>query len=193
MAVVVRDAVPEDEDRLRMLFAAGMADAHAHQPELYETTVKGYTEHNLQEDFADITKNYVHKERSAYLVAVIDGTVVGGVGLHPVEVADAGYALTLTDTARESTAELRRMTVDANYRNQGIAKALIQHFEEVALRFGYNTIHLTTGKVMEKAWVMYERRGFVCIEEFTVGSPTSGGQAGYPVKRYSKTISAARL
>ena len=89
-----------------------LVDAHAHAPEFKEL-IPRYVESNLAGDFADISQNYVQRPRSAYLVAVSGDKVVGGVGLHPVEVADNDYAQTLSEADRETTAELRRWLTSA--------------------------------------------------------------------------------
>lgn len=180
--VTIRDAQPDDEDRLRALFTQGMNDAHEDAPDKIRAMVSQYAARNSEGDFADIQANYVQASRSAYLVAVIDGVVIGGVGLHPVAVADSEYAQTLTAEDREVTAELRRMTVDSAYRNLGVAKLLIQQLEATAASFGYSTVHLSTGKVMEKAWSMYERRGYQKVKEAVTPSGL------YSVLHYSKGI-----
>jgi len=81
--VEVRNAQPEDEDQLRTLFENGMHDAHVDAPDFLKQAVSRYIP--MAVDFSNITNNYVQKSRSAYLVAVIEREVVGGVGLHPVE------------------------------------------------------------------------------------------------------------
>lgn len=182
--VVIRSAQLEDEDRLRALFVAGMRDAHLGTPEPIPELVRQYAKGNCEGDFAAIVENYVKRARSAYLVAVINGQVVGGVGLHPVEAGDEKYAGSLSEEEREATCELRRMTVDSSYRNRGVAKALLERFEEKAAELGYRTIHFTTGQLMVTAWKMYEKRGFIRKEEFVAHLEV----CDYPIFRYVKAV-----
>jgi len=58
------------------------------------------------------------------------------------------------------------MTVARAHRNRGIAKTLIESFEKRAAELDYHTVHLTTGRIMETAWRMYEKRGFTRVEAF---------------------------
>merc|ERR1712216_435145 len=83
----LRSAQPEEHETLRKLFAQGMLDAHAQAPELLESVTQ-YTAQALESDFGDIGLNYTQRGRSACLVAVLDGQVVGLVCLHPVAVGD---------------------------------------------------------------------------------------------------------
>lgn len=180
--VTVRGAKPADEDTLRRLFAEGMADAHKGHPE-HLRQVQEYTAYNLQHDFADIAQNYCNIARAAFLVAEVDGVIVGGVGLHPVQIGDAPYAETLTEEARQQTCELRRMTVSAVHRKKGIATTLLQSFEAKAKELGYDRIHLTTGKCMIPARTLYEGVGFIEIQECMTPDNL------YPYCRYVKDLS----
>lgn len=72
--------------------------------------------------------------------------------------------------------------VIADQRRKGVAIALFAEFEAKALEFGYNRIHLTTGKCMVPACRLYERAGFVLVEECMTADD-------YPYCRYVKAIS----
>merc|ERR1711865_881541 len=182
--MIVRCVVPQDEDTLRTLFARGMSDAHEGLPVHIIEGVNKYTAHNLAHDFAEITQNYCAEGlRGALLVADIDGEVVGCVGLHPVELGDENYARTLSEDERHRTCELRRMTVSRDHRRKGISNLMIQELEAKARELGYDTIHLTTGKLMVAACQLYEHAGFVRGEECMTAD-------GYPFDHYAKTLSA---
>uniref|UniRef100_A0A8B9PRT5 N-acetylaspartate synthetase n=1 Tax=Apteryx owenii TaxID=8824 RepID=A0A8B9PRT5_APTOW len=84
--------------------------------------------------------------RSCFWVAVLDGNVVGIVAARGNE--------------EDNTVELRRMSVDSNYRGKGIAKALGRKVLEFAVLNNYSSVVLGTTAVKMAAHKLYESLGF---------------------------------
>lgn len=83
---------------------------------------------------------------SCFWVAVLDGNVVGIVAARGNE--------------EDNTVELRRMSVDSNYRGKGIAKALGRKVLEFAMLNNYSSVVLGTTAVKMAAHKLYESLGF---------------------------------
>ncbi|MEV6927184.1 GNAT family N-acetyltransferase [Dactylosporangium sp. NPDC051485] len=96
----------------------------------------------------------------AFLVAYVDHLPAGCAGFR-------------TFAEDETTAELKRMYVAPEFRGRGIAKALLSAVEGVARETGRSRIWLETGTAQPEAIGLYERSGYVRIEDF-------GHYKGYP-------------
>nr|WP_260729639.1 GNAT family N-acetyltransferase [Dactylosporangium roseum] len=66
----------------------------------------------------------------------------------------------------EDTAELKRMYVVPGHRGRGVAKALLVAVEDDARRSGRRRMWLETGTAQPEAIALYERSGYVRIEDF---------------------------
>lgn len=99
-------------------------------------------------------------ERSAFVVARLDGQPVGCGALRPM---DSGLA------------EIKRMYVAANARRLGVGRSILKELEQLAAKFDYYTIRLETGNRQPEAIALYERYGFRHIPPFGkyVGNPIS--------------------
>jgi putative acetyltransferase len=86
--------------------------------------------------------------RSAYFVVEMDGRVVGGAGIGPLEGGDA------------DTAELRKMYFLRDARGKGMGERLLRHVLDVARERGYAHVYLETLKGMDAAMRLYEHLGF---------------------------------
>ncbi len=89
-----------------------------------------------------------------YIVADIKESVVGVIGLRPVQDEDM-RKLSLTD----KPAELINAYVDEKLRaGKGIGKALLKGLEEKALKMGYKEILVNSGvRYKDTAWEFYTR------------------------------------
>ncbi|GAA2334374.1 GNAT family N-acetyltransferase [Dactylosporangium salmoneum] len=96
----------------------------------------------------------------AFLVAYVDHEPVGC----------AGFRTFVED---ETTAELKRMYVAPEFRGRGVAKALLLAIEGAAREAGRRRIWLETGTAQPEAIGLYERCGYIRIEDF-------GHYKGYP-------------
>lgn len=86
--------------------------------------------------------------RAAYYVVEVNGRVVGGGGIAPLQGADEG------------TAELRKMYFLPEARGIGAGSALLRHLLELAKNFGFARVYLETLKGMDAAQRLYEHLGF---------------------------------
>jgi len=86
--------------------------------------------------------------RSAYFVVEMDGRIVGGAGIGPLDGGDA------------DTAELRKMYFLPEARGKGMGERLLRHVLDVARARGYARVYLETLTGMDSAMRLYERLGF---------------------------------
>ncbi|XP_053314171.1 N-acetylaspartate synthetase isoform X1 [Spea bombifrons] len=115
----------------------------------------------LRTDMSDIDQYYMKQPGSCFWVAVLEGKVVGIVAARGNE--------------EDNVVELRRMSVDSNYRGKGIAKALGRKVLEFAVLNHYSSIVLGTTAVKIAAHKLYESLGFKhvgVVEHHTVPGMT---------------------
>ena len=86
--------------------------------------------------------------RSAYFVIEMDGRIVGGAGIGPLEGGDA------------DTAELRKMYFLREARGKGMGERLLLHVLGIARERGFARVYLETLTGMDSAMRLYERLGF---------------------------------
>jgi len=89
---------------------------------------------------------------AAYFVAEVDGIVVGGGGIGPLEGGDP------------SVCELRKMYLLPSARGLGLGRGLLQACLDAARRLGYRECYLETLAQMERARDLYRRFGFLPLE-----------------------------
>ncbi len=65
-----------------------------------------------------------------------------------------------------TTAEIKRMWVNDQWRGLGIAPRLLKHLEETARALGYKRVRLDTNKVLVEAIALYERSGYTHIGRY---------------------------
>ena len=79
-------------------------------------------------------------------------------------------------------AEIKRMFTVAEYRNRGVARALLAELERTAAAAGIGELVLETGTVQPEAIALYESSGYRPIDGF-------GYYAGRPLSRsYGKRV-----
>jgi len=93
------------------------------------------------------------KEGSTYLVAEVDGKLVGGCGIFPTEGLPAGCA------------ELVKFYLSAEVRGQGLGLRLLQASLVLAKELGYQTLYLESFPGLAKAIAMYQKAGFQFIPQ----------------------------
>jgi putative acetyltransferase len=91
--------------------------------------------------------------RAAYFVVEVNGRVVGGAGIAPLQGADEG------------TAELRKMYFLPEVRGIGAGSALLRHILSVAKNLGFARVYLETLTGMDAAQRLYEYLGFRRIDK----------------------------
>jgi len=89
-------------------------------------------------------------DTSRVLVAVVDGQVVGVVGLHVIPPLHRGRRL----------CRVRGLCVNAAYTRQGIGRQLVNAAEAFARRAGCHSIELVTAAGRTGAHAFYRRLGF---------------------------------
>ncbi|XP_075122473.1 N-acetylaspartate synthetase [Leptodactylus fuscus] len=115
----------------------------------------------LRTDMSDIEHFYMKQPGSCFWVAILEGKVVGIVAARGNE--------------EDNVVELRRMSVDSNYRGKGVAKALGRKVLEFAMLNHYSSIVLGTTAVKIAAHKLYESLGFKhvgVVEHHTVPGMT---------------------
>ncbi|KAM9330332.1 N-acetylaspartate synthetase [Gastrophryne carolinensis] len=123
--------------------------------------ILNHLECTLRTDMSDIEQYYMKQPGSCFWVAVLEGNVVGIVAARGNE--------------EDNVVELRRMSVDSNYRGKGIAKALGRKVLEFAVLNHYSSIVLGTTAVKIAAHKLYESLGFKhvgVVENHTVPGMT---------------------
>ena len=91
------------------------------------------------------------RPRCAYFVVELDGKVVGGGGIAPLENGDA------------DTCELRKMYFMPELRGRGAGEALMARSLDAARAAGFRRCYLETLSGMDAAQRLYERTGFTRI------------------------------
>lgn len=86
--------------------------------------------------------------RSCYLVCEVNGQVVGGGGVGPLQGGD------------EETCELQKMYFLDSSRGKGLGRQLLKVCIREAISFGYKRMYLETFHTMESAIGLYEANGF---------------------------------
>jgi putative acetyltransferase len=90
------------------------------------------------------------RARAAFWVAELDGELVGTVAVRPKE---------------GSTCEIKRLYLRSDKRGAGIGQALYDQAESFARAAGYEHIWLDSSRRFDKAHRLYERNGFVLVEQ----------------------------
>lgn len=88
------------------------------------------------------------KPRSAYFVVEVDGNVVGGGGVAPLE------------NGEPDVCELRKMYFLPQARGRGAGSAMITRCLEAARAFGFTRCYLETLTGMDAAQALYRKHGF---------------------------------
>jgi putative acetyltransferase len=103
----------------------------------------------VEEDLRDVAITY-ERPRAGFWVAEIEGTIVGTVAIRPKD---------------EQRCELKRLYVRSSARGRGVGRALYAHAEAFARAAGYQRIWLDSSRRFVEARRLYERNGFVLLEE----------------------------
>lgn len=106
--------------------------------------------------YFDPTTDHLHElfqhPKSVYLVAELDGKVLGGCGIYP------------TDGLEEDTAELVKMYLLPEVRGIGLGNMLIDDCLERAKKLGFKKIYIESLPKLSKAIALYERKGWQHID-----------------------------
>lgn len=86
--------------------------------------------------------------RTTYFVCVVDGKVVGGGGVAPLQ------------DSNENICELRKMYFLPEGRGKGLGRKLLDKCIEAAAKIGFEYCYLETFSTMHNAMALYKKRGF---------------------------------
>ena len=103
----IRSLQPADSEAVRHLFTQGHLNL-AQDPEL-EEEVRRFIQYSLSDDLSDISRHYLGSSGNHFWVAEVEGQIKGTVGIQ---------------RRNDEEAELRRMSVAADSRHQGIGGEL---------------------------------------------------------------------
>ena len=142
-----------DTEAVHRLFAGSLMDF----AEGYQEGMQSYVNSSLADDLADIPTHYLADPGSHFWVAEIAGLIKGMVGIQRIS---------------EDEAELRRMSVAAENRRQGVGRGLLRVCETFCWEQGYRRIKLTTVHLLQPAIAMYRSYGYQLVDEEQYGQLT---------------------
>lgn len=108
-----------------------------------------------------MSEHYSLDKSSLYLVASIDGKIVGGCGLAPFQ-------------GSESTCELKKLFLLPESRGLGLGKQLTKRCLTFAQSQGFSQCYLDTLKSMTSAIKLYESLGFNHLDKPLTGTEHGG-------------------
>lgn len=108
-----------------------------------------------------MSTHYLVEERSQYLVALVNGAVVGGAGIAPF-------------LHYKDTCELKKLFLLPSSQGLGIGKALTQACLDFAKNQGYQQCYLDTLSTMHAATGLYQQFGFKHLTEPLAGTLHGG-------------------
>lgn len=112
---------------------------------------------DFQNELATVDKQY-NKPKGALLLAYKNNMAIGCVGIREID---------------KNIAELKRMFVNAEYRNYKIGRKLLEFAIDISKELNYNFIRLDTLSTMTRAQNLYRSFGFYEIAPYRF-NPVSG-------------------
>ncbi|UII25632.1 GNAT family N-acetyltransferase [Fulvivirga maritima] len=119
-----------------------------------------FVEHDAPKEgtvYSDPTTNHLYElfqeDKAELWVAEVDGEVIGCCGIYP------------TSGLPQGCVELVKFYLAPNARGKGIGRALMEKSMESAQNMGYNQVYLESHPKFSKAVGMYEKLGFVMLQE----------------------------
>jgi putative acetyltransferase len=149
MNTLIRPIQPSDNDAIAAIIRTVMPEFGAGR--------KGTAINDAEVD--SIYEAYT-QPRSAYFVCEIDGKVVGGGGVAPLQ------------DSNENICELRKMYFLPEGRGKGLGRKILDRCVQAATDIGFDVCYLETFSTMNEAMALYEKRGFKKI-------PASLGNTGH--------------
>ena len=137
----IRPIEPRDDASVAKIIRAVMPEFGADGP--------GFAIHDVE---VDAMSAAYARPRSAYFVIEVDGEVLGGAGVAPLEGGD------------EEICELRKMYFLPELRGRGAGRAVIERCIAAARKFGFYSCYLETLTGMDDAKRLYLANGFRRID-----------------------------
>ena len=141
--MVVRPIQPDDVEDLKDIIKAS-----------FSSFEEGKVTHSSLKRADKLLKVY-STEGSAFMVACVDGCVVGGSGVGPL--AGLPYS--------EGMGEIRDFAILKEYQGRGIGGLVLQSTLIRAKSFNYKRIYLETTPKMKQAQKLFRRHGFKPVVE----------------------------
>lgn len=110
-------------------------------------------------------------ENSVYYIAEIDGVVVAGAGIAPLE------------NGLEGICELQKMYSSSAARGKGIGSRLMEACLKAAAGFGYSQCYLETLPYMDAAQKLYKKYGFYYLDA-SMGNTGHSSCSVWMLKRF---------
>lgn len=136
--MMIRDYDPLDRDAVIALVSRVLGEFG------FESNVAG-----VERDLREAHERYAG-DRAGFWVLEDGGEVVGTVAIRPKD---------------ERTCEIKRLYLRPDVRGSGLGQRLYEHAESFARRAGYERIWLDSSRRFTRARKLYERNGFVLLEE----------------------------
>lgn len=136
--MIIREYRPEDRDAVTALVSSVLAEFG------FAANVAG-----VERDLREAHERYAG-DRAGFWVLDAEGDVVGTVAVRPRD---------------ERTCEIKRLYLHPEARGGGLGQRLYAHAEGFARRAGYERIWLDSSRRFTRARRLYERNGFVLLEE----------------------------
>jgi ribosomal protein S18 acetylase RimI-like enzyme len=160
----IRRYAESDRAAVRALFIAvnrGLAP-----PDL-RAAFEGYITRSLDEEIDRLADYYAGKQ-GAFFVAHEGEALAGMFGLEGLGT---------------QAAELRRMYVDASFRQRGLARMMLDHAEHVCRQAGTPVLTLSTSELQQAALAFYRNAGYALLREETAVAQ-SNKTVGGDIRRY---------
>ncbi|MET0242423.1 MAG: GNAT family N-acetyltransferase [Flavitalea sp.] len=139
--IEIRTIEPQDDFAIANVIRTTLVEFNANHP---GTVYYDRSTDQLSELF--------RKEGSIYYVALLDGEVMGGVGIFPTDGLPAG------------TCELVKMYLLAKVRGKGLGRMLIEKALDFARTNRYKQVYIETMPELAKAMSVYEKFGFEYLD-----------------------------
>ena len=107
--------------------------------------------HGAGDSVLDVDASEFEAPTGAFVVLVDGDTTVAGGGIRRID---------------DTTAEVKRMWTNPDYRRQGHAMRMLRELAGLAGQLGYSTIRLETGYAQPEALALYRRLGFGEIDSY---------------------------
>jgi putative acetyltransferase len=133
---MIRPIQPRDNSFVRNIIKTVMPE--------FGASGQGFAIHDKEVE--DMVAAY-SQGRCAYFVCEVDGKIVGGGGIAPLEGGD------------EDTCELKKMYFLPEGRGKGLGQQVLQACLQAAREIGFKYCYLETFNTMDKAMKLYEKNG----------------------------------
>jgi len=164
VSFTIRRYVESDQAAVCALFIA--VNRELATPALREA-FESYLAVSLRNEIERLTEYYAEKQ-GAFFVAYEGARLAGMFGLEGLGSA---------------AAELRRMYVDAAFRNRGLARTMLRRAERICREAGTDVLTLSTSELQQAALAFYRQAGYRLVREET-GAAQTNKTVGGAIRRY---------